>query len=133
MTGVGAFSLFASAYSVMIMPDDDSRPTISVVIVVDNHCLVPIGITVPVSIDDDCLVAIGASISVSMNRHAVRSHTNANVVSQNRRYGANARDRAYNEGCADHSGTLLGSTNSKVNSRWGTIVPDSSSNCCQKN
>jgi hypothetical protein len=109
----------------MIMSDNDSRPTISivVVVVVDDDCLVPIGITVPISIDDDCLVAIGTPISVSMDVYAARSYANANVVSQNWRHGANTRDGACQKCCSDHNGLLLASMNSLVNSPREAIVP----------
>jgi hypothetical protein len=83
------------------MINNDTRPTISVAVSVDNDCLIPVGITIAVSVDDDGLVVIAVAISVSMDRYTTRSYTDANVVSQNRRYGANARDGAYNEGCAD--------------------------------
>jgi hypothetical protein len=84
------------------MLDNDSRPTISVAISVDDDCLVPVSITVPVSIDNDCLAAIAVSIPVSMDRHSIRSYANADFVGQYRRDGANARDGTYNKGYTDH-------------------------------
>jgi hypothetical protein len=114
------------------MINNDTRPTISVAVSVDNDCLIPVGITIAVSVDDDGLVVIAVAISVSMGRYTTRSYTDANVVSQNRRYGANARDGAYNEGCADHIGTLLGSTNSKSTQLRARSFPTLSSTIASK-
>jgi hypothetical protein len=88
-------ALFAVIWSVVI--NHDARPMISVAIPVDDDCLVPVGIAVTISVDNDRLIAIGASISIGMDVNAARPYTNANVISENGRYGANARDGAYNK------------------------------------
>jgi hypothetical protein len=91
----------------VVVFDNDARPTISVAITVDDDRLVPVSVTVAVSIDDDRLVVITVPISIGMDDHSVRSYANADIVSQNRRHGAYARDGAYNKGCADHGGSSL--------------------------
>jgi hypothetical protein len=108
------------------MFDNDAWPTIGVAISIDDDRLIPVSITVAVSIDDDRLVAVTVpiSISIGMNDHSVRSYADADIVSQNRRHGAYARDGAYNKGCADHGGSSLVQRNPKVNSRWSAIVPE---------
>jgi hypothetical protein len=70
-------------WSVVI--NHDTRPMISVAIPVDDDCFVPVGIAVPISVYNDRLIAVAVPFSIRMNRHAVRSHASANIVSQNRR------------------------------------------------
>jgi hypothetical protein len=95
---------------------------ISVAIPVDDDCLVPVGIAVTISVDNDRLIAIGASISIGMDVNAARPYTNANVISKNGRYGANARD-GHTISAVRIMCMLLGSTNPRVNSPRGAIVP----------
>ena len=109
------------------MFNNDARSAISVPISVDDDRLVSIGVTVTVTVDDHGFVAIAAPISISMDRYTTRSYSDANVVSQNRRYGANARDGAYNKCCADHNGTSPWFNELQGKFKLGPVVPNPSS------